>query len=678
MKIIVSLLLCSLCLGWTAPLTAQDCEFEPDSKVSKLLEKARDKKKYDFGKRMEFFQDALDQDENCLPCLHEMGIAQFKTAKRGGSFAPALESLKSLVEKCPDYHSDVYYYIGAIEYADQHYDEALEAFDYFLKFPDDDPTKFKRDYDKKYDEVKEAMEGVQFWKDFYNNGEGFDPDRVGGVSSEGNDYLPCLSPDGEIMFFTRSVSKQAKGDLVRTQREEFTWSFRPDINANFDGGESLPRPFNFGSTNYGGATISVDNKQMIIAVKNPVADNDQNIDLYATSYTYGWNEANAQDQYSWSELEPLGAGVNTDRGWEAQPSLSGDGMTLFFAKIGPGCIPNPNGDFSTDLFFSERQEDGSWGNAQPLPDIINTPGVEKAPYMHSDSKTLYFVSNGHMGRGGLDIFYTRQQDDGTWTKPRNMGHPFNTDGDELGMIVSADGELAYFVSRSIRGSRMQDIYSIPMPEHAKPEKVVVLKGTVKDEEGQPRQGAKVKLTYAQSREIQEIDIASDDGTYAAIVNVERNEDVVMSVEQEGLAFNSRIIAEKDVEEQPSVVKLKVTTEEIKRDKPFLINDIYYRTNSADINESSQHILTAFAEYLQANPNLYIEIRGHTDNVGSDGDNLALSMDRAFEVKSFLEKKGVAGKRVTARGYGESKPVASNDNADGRAQNRRTEFVIKKM
>lgn len=663
----------------SAPALAQECEFVPEGKVAKLLEKAADKKKYDFEERMTFLQDALEMDEECTACLHEMGVSLFKNSKRtGSSFQTPIAHLTDLVERCPDYHSDPYYYLGAMHYAEQNYEQAKKYFEVYTSYPEDDPSKFKKDYARKYEEVREALPNVTFWMEFYAHDPGVEPERVTGVCSNGDDYLPCLSPDGEIMFYTRKLSRQAKGDLVARTVEEFTWSFRPDINQVFDDGNALPKPFNIGANNYGGSTISVNNREMIIAAKNPVAENAQNIDLFITRYELVWDEAYAKDVYRWSELENLGPNLNSDRGWEAQPSLSGDGQTLFFAKVGTGCTADNNGDFTHDLFYSERQEDGSWSVAMPLPDVINTPGHEKAPYMHSDSKTLYFVSNGHLGRGGLDIYYTKQQDDGTWAKPKNMGHPFNTQGDELGMIVSADGELAYFVSRNVRGSRMQDIYTLPLPEHAKPEAVMILKGEVKDEEGQPRSGAKVKLTYAQSKQAQEIEVSGDDGSYAAIVNISRGEDVLMSVEADDLAFNSRVVAKQDDPDPPAVVKLTVTTQVLAKDKPFVINDIFYATNSADISRESQLILASFAEYLLAHPSLVIEIRGHTDNVGADGDNLALSMDRAFEVKSLLERHGIPGRRISAKGYGEAKPVDSNDTAAGRAQNRRTEFMIKRM
>ncbi|MFZ6051285.1 OmpA family protein [Halocola ammonii] len=657
--------------------TQDGCDYEPSRKVEKLLEKANDKRKYQSEERREFLIEAVEEDEGCLECRLMLGELEFLIAKiKNRSFDKAKNAYEQLIERCPNYHSEPYYYLGAINYAMRNYDEAVEYFDYFLKFPEDGEEKFARDYDRKYKEVMESLPNVKFYRDFYKNEYDIEPQRVEGVSSQGDDYLPMLSPDNELIFFTRVQNKKAKGDLYSRRVEEFTLSERENINTNFSDGEPLPRPFNLGD-NYGGATISVDNKEMFVAKKNPVKDNPQNIDLYVTSYER-YQDKKGDYHYKWDELQNLGSNINGDMSWEAQPSLSADGNTLYFATVREECKRKPDGDPSTDIFYSERQEDGTWGKAKPLSETINTSGDDKAPFMHSDSKTLYFASNGHRGIGGYDLFFSKQKEDGSWTEPENLGHPINTPEDEHGMIVSSDGELAYFATRNISGSRGFDIYSFQLPKELRPERVVILKGEITNEDGSPKQDATVELTYAQSKKVEEIEVSNDDGKYAAVVNVEKGEDVLMSVKDKGLAFNSRVVINKDKEkdEQPSVVKLSVKTEEEKKGKPFRINDITYATNSAEIDRVSKVILDEFAEYLKENPNIDVEIRGHTDNVGSDKDNLALSMDRAFEVKGYLEQQGIDGRRVTAKGYGESDPVESNETAEGRAQNRRTEFVIK--
>jgi outer membrane protein OmpA-like peptidoglycan-associated protein len=470
--------------------------------------------------------------------------------------------------------------------------------------------------------------------------------------------------------------RQAKGDVEPKMVEELTWSKRTDINAFFDDGNPLPRPFNIGS-NYGGITISLDNKVMIVAKKNPKPKNQGNFDLFGTRYTKKIDDK-GNKIYVWEELIDLGPNVNTDNGWEGQPTLSGDGQMLVFATVREGTIKDGSGNPSHDLFYCLRQPDGTWGVAQPLKGNINTKGQEKGPYFHSDSKTLYFSSDGHLGVGGLDIFYTKMNDDLTFTEIKNIGFPINDENDQIGVVVSSDGELGYFGAKKFRGERTWDVYSFQMPPPAKPEKVMVVKGNVQNKEGEPAANASVEIKYSGTGETEKVKVNDDDGSYATIMKVGTGQDVTLSVKGDDVAFNTRVISHKEDTIPPVVIKLDMKTETLVNDQPFPIPDIVYGTNKAEIKESSLPILREFAVFMNEHPNMVIEIRGHTDASGRDEDNLALSMERAFEVMNFLVKSGVDGKRITARGYGETQPIAPNDTEEGRSKNRRTEFFVKSM
>ena len=659
-----------------AGLSAQDnCDYAPSGKIQKLLDQSFDMKKYETNERIEFLGKSLEEDPKCTPCLMRLGEIEFKVAKRGGSFASSKLHFQQLDELCPNYHSEVYYFLGAMCYADREYDKALEYFEKFLRFPDSDPSKFEKDYQKKYAEVEEAIKSVKAYADIYKDAVDYKPVRVRGVSSPTDDYLPLISPDGEIMFFTRTVTKQAKGDISPRAYEYFSWCKRQDINTQFDEGEALPPPFNQGA-NCGGATITVDNRELIVAMKNPNAKNPDNIDLFATRYTLVTNDI-GQKVYQWGPLESLGDLVNTPDGFEGQPSLSGDGKTLYFVGVRPECVKDANGNFSHDLFFSRRKNDGSWGKAELLGGGINTSGQEKGPFMHSDSKTLYFASDGRIGVGKMDLFYCKVEDDGKINEIKNIGFPINSEADELGIVVTSDGELAYFGARNFQNNKGWDVYEFKMPEKARPEKVMVVKGQVKTTSGEPPSEAKVEITYTESKQKEEVAVNSDDGTYAAVVKVSKNENVTLSVEGSDIAFNSRVIAKKD-DPAPVVTKIDMETREAKANEAFVINDIYYGVNSADIEERSKIVLDAFADYLTDHPTMVIEIAGHTDSRGDDKANKALSAERAFEVMKYLVDHGVDAKRLAYQGYGESKPVGDNNTEEGRAKNRRTEFLIKKM
>jgi outer membrane protein OmpA-like peptidoglycan-associated protein/tetratricopeptide (TPR) repeat protein len=662
-------------------IAQENCDYTPSPKVQKLLDNSFDSKKYKTEERIAFLEKAIDDSPECLPCLKRLGEIQFRVAKRGGSFNSSRITLEKLIQFCPEYHSEPYYILGAIAYADRDYVNAEKYFEKFLRFPTDDPSKFEKDYEKNYAEVEEAMKSVKSYAAIYADQDkiNYKLEKVLGVSSTEDDYLPMISPDGEVMFYTRTVIKQAKGDYTSKKIEEFSWSKRPDINSQFDKGEPLSKPFNMG-TNCGGATISVDNRELIVAMKNPVKENSENIDLFSTRYEV-YTKEDGQRGYRWGELINLGENINTPLGFEGQPSLSGDGKTLFFTGVRPECAKMTSGplagEYSHDIFYSTKLADGSWSKCKPLPGNINTAGNEKSPFMHSDSHTLYFSSDGHTGVGGYDIFYCKMKEDGTFTDPVNIGVPINTDADELGIVVTSDGEWAYFGARNFQGSKGWDVFQFQLPEKARPEKVMILKGQVSTKDGQPAQNAKVQVNYTESQQKEEIAINDDDGTYAAVVKMKRDENVTLSVEGPDLAFNSKLILKKG-QELPVVTKVNMETETNEIGKPFVINDIYYSTSKADIEENSKIILDAFADYLKSNPKMEIEVSGHTDDVGDDKSNLALSTERAFEVMSYLSARGVPAKRMTYKGYGESRPVGDNSTAEGRAKNRRTEFVIKKM
>jgi outer membrane protein OmpA-like peptidoglycan-associated protein len=311
---------------------------------------------------------------------------------------------------------------------------------------------------------------------------------------------------------------------------------------------------------------------------------------------------------------------------------------------------------------------------------INTLGDEKAPFMHSDSRTLYFAARqnaegqGHQTIGGYDIFYSRMGDDGQWSKPKNIGHPINTQEDEHGLIVSADGHTAYFASGRYKGVGGLDIYSTELPSDVRPEEILIVKGEVRDENGQLVKDALVEIKYMDTRKVETIKVDDGDGRYATVLRLKPGSDVIMTVKKADHVFESRSFNMEDTA-MATVATVDMTVQRIEVGKSYRVNDIKYATSSAAITKSSEYILDELITFLRENPTVKIRIEGHTDNVGRSEDNMALSNDRAFTVMDYLQTKGIAGPRLTFKGYGQTKPLASNDTPEGRAQNRRTEFVI---
>ena len=304
-----------------------------------------------------------------------------------------------------------------------------------------------------------------------------------------------------------------------------------------------------------------------------------------------------------------------------------------------------------------------------------------------------------MNLGGFDIFYSRQDSTGKWGKPKNMGSPINTSGDDVGFFVSSDGKYGYFSSnnpqktlgKSVGGI---DIYYFELPQNARPDEVAIVKGKVTTADGNAVAGAQVELKDMVTKKVITAVVDSATGEYAVAANVKKNpdgnqDDMLVVVKKDGFAFSSQLLSPKDsstkkiltasnFEEKKIEVKpVELKTDSVQEGKAFTLNNIYFGPSRSDLKEESKFVLDEFAEYMKANPTVKIDIYGHTDNTGNDQDNLNLSTDRAFTVFEYLRNAGSVPKEqiVNHKGFGETQPIAPNDTEEGRAKNRRTEFVI---
>src|SRR5690554_1112171 len=654
----------------------ENCTPTQSKKVQKILDRAYSAQRHTPREIESMLQEAVSLDEECLECRFGLARIQYQIATDyNRSYAAALDNFDKVVKQCSTYHADAYYYAGIISYGNQDYENALEYFEAFFTF-DKETGKFSRDHAIKEQDVATVLPEIRFYVEFYANPVVFNPKRLEGVNTDADEYLPMLSHDNEFIFFTRKEMVKYKGDLYAREVENFMQAEATTDGNDFKNAQPLPPPFNVGD-NYGGVSLSLNNREMFVTVCKPLTANYKNCDIYVTTYERIEDET-GHIIYKWSGLENLGPNVNAEDSWEAQPTLSADGNTLYFATVRETCIPDENGNPTIDIFYTERSKDGVWSPAKPVGGDINTAGHDKSPFLHADSRTLYFSSNGRLGAGGYDIFYSKQDEDGSWTKPKNMGYPINSSQDEHGLVVSTDGKSAYFASSNVKSAKGLDIFTFEVPYKARPEKVLILKGDVRNENGELIPEARLELKYTKSKEIHNVGVDKKDGTYAAVINLRHDEDVVVSVKSdvEEVAFNTRVYTMADTAN--TVQEIKMEVEKIETGKTYKINDIRFKTASSELNEESKRVLEEFADYLIENKTLKIEIGGHTDNIGDANKNLVLSTDRAFEVFGFLQTQGVDGSRMEFKGYGQTKPSVPNTSEENRAKNRRTEFKITRL
>jgi len=217
-----------------------------------------------------------------------------------------------------------------------------------------------------------------------------------------------------------------------------------------------------------------------------------------------------------------------------------------------------------------------------------------------------------------------------------------------------------------------DLYSFDLYEKAKPGKVLFVSGTVTAETETQMANTRIELKNMETKKISEIPLDSITGKYVAVAPF--NNDYIMTVKKEGYVYETRYIAKVDsIYRMPAHLDLEI--QHIELNKSYRINDIYFAFNSFDLTGESKSILDLLIEFLDENPSIYIEIQGHTDNIGRDADNMKLSANRAKSVYNYLIANNIAPKRLTYKGYGKTVPVATNDTEEGRAKNRRTVFVI---
>jgi len=659
-------------------LNAQEddpCTAQPTAKATKLIEKGTDKRKYDAEKRRGFLEDALEEDDEALDAAFALGLLAHTQARRTGEgFAEARQLLVSVHEACPHFHEEVPYTLGAIAYAEDRHQDALDWFDLFLQWESRTGRPISPRNRKRVGQVERVLPDLLFMMQYTAHVNAPAPRVLEEVATTDAEYLPAISADGTLLFFTRAGERKAKGDLVSRPFEDFTWARRTGPSVPFGPGNPMEEPFNR-SSGYGGASVSVDNRSLYLAIKTSAPGNPENIDLYWTRYSL-LEDTGDERVYLWTDPVPL-ANLNTPDGWESQPAISPDDQTLFFAAVRPGTTPDQHGRPTIDILASTW--DGSdWTEGAPLPTPINGPFSDKAPFLHPDGRTLYFASNRTPGGGGYDIWMSKLDslrspfDPKAWSEPVNLGMPLNTEGDEHGLVISTDGATAYFASRR-PGTRGLDIMTWALPESLRPRASVVVRGQLEVSDDLKSTPITLELRYAQSRRAQAIDLG-DDGAYATIVDLGSSEDVLLVAKADGAAFSAGLVVDRE-EEAPALVNANLSVRSVhERDAAFEIQDIHYSTGSAVIDRTSLLMLDLFAEYL-LEVGLSVEIGGHTDNVGNDADNQALSQERTSAVREHLVAKGVPPDRLQAKGYGESKPRADNATEAGRANNRRTEFRI---
>ena len=497
--------------------------------------------------------------------------------------------------------------------------------------------------------AEQMMVTASYGKEGVKNPVPFEPVNLGeNINSEDYEYFPSLTVDGQTLIYTRNQRTGPVGfqeDFYLSKLKNGEWL--PSIN--------LGPPVNTKS-NEGAQAISVDGQHLFFTGCNR-KNGEGSCDIYYSKKEGG----------KWSVAVNIGAPVNTSK-WESQPSFSSDGRTLYFSSNRPG------GKGKSDIWYSKLTPEGRWTPPVNLGEVVNTGGYEESPFIHPDNRTLYFASTGHPGYGEKDIFYTKKDESGIWTTPKNLGYPINTWKEEIGLIVDASGTNAYFASGRDGGHGKLDILSFELYDEARPIPVTYVKGIVKNAVNKRPIKASFELIDLDTKEVvaRSFSDAKDGGF---IVCLPVNRDYALNVSKDGFLFHSEHFELTDTASSNKPFIKNVDLNPIKYGESVILRNIFFETASFELLPTSSAELGKLVGFLEKNVVMKIEIGGHTDNVGKDTYNQVLSNNRAESVKQYLLNNGIHPSRLSHKGYGETKPVADNRTEKGRALNRRTEFIV---
>ncbi len=642
MKISKSLLILIVCsFIWTAACSQGDM-----GTASKNAEKAY----YKASNFLKYknYKDALDEIQKAVrydPKFVEGWLLLGDVYSEMKNAEDAIDSYNEAIKLGSENFPITLYIAGCAEYSFGKYQEAINHLQAYLKHP--------KVSSKKTESIAKKIRNCEFALEALKHPVPFNPINMGdSINTPDGEYLPSLTTDENTLVFTKLRPSDKYTVTGSATEEDLYISHR--INGVWSKARPLPPPLN-SHGNEGAQTISSDGTYIYFTACQR-EDGYGSCDIY-----YSKKVGN-----NWSKPVNIGPVVNSEN-WETQPSLSSDGKILYFTSNRPG------GKGGMDIWKTNITKNG-FTTPENLGDSINTPDDEMSPFIHFDGKTLYFASKGHTGMGGFDIFVSRMDSNGIWSKPKNLGYPINTYADDSYMILNNTGNLAYFASDKAGGHGKQDLYNFELYNEVRPEVATYLKGIVYDSETKKPLAAKFELIDL-SVKSSTIESTSDAENGSFLVSVPSDRNYALNVSLDGYLFYSENFELKGIHDNLKPFLKDIPLKRIKKGETVILKNIFFETDKFELKSESKIELEKLLQLLKSNPNLKIEISGHTDNVGSEAHNLALSKNRAKSVFDFLQNAGVKSDRLTFVGYGFSKPIDSNETESGRANNRRTEFKI---
>ncbi len=495
-------------------------------------------------------------------------------------------------------------------------------------------------------------------------------------SMQFNEFNAMPTYDGKYLYFSsdRQPMGYGKEDVFVSELVDGRWT--PAVNLNgYINTASSEAP----------TSISFDGLQIVLFGNYPGTLGRG--DLFVSQFV----------DTTWSPVTPFPPPVNT-RYYESDGIYSPDGRAFFFTSDRPGGIGGYHkkdefyhGSYAgnQDIYVIVKTGFGTWSEPVNLGPVINTPYCEQDPYITPDGDRMYFSSDGHYGLGRMDIFVSHRTSDTSWVKwsqPVNLGKEINTIWDDVGYVWDASGDSAFY---SIATNGRLDIYTVKHPSVLPPKiDTVLVAGSVTGSNGLALK-AVISAEDAESGKPVST-VTADSLTGEFLLPLEDNHRYIITAVMDGYSLVSQTISLGDmapdstavlnftlqyipVEEAPDAEEtVDEPTAAAWNPDQYRFDPILFEFRRYDISKKYFPRLDSLAKYMNEHPDMLFEISGHTDNIGTEEDNMILADNRVKSVLAYLKLRGITKDRFQIQIAGSGKPVKSNDSEEGRRLNRRVE------
>jgi outer membrane protein OmpA-like peptidoglycan-associated protein len=473
-----------------------------------------------------------------------------------------------------------------------------------------------------------------------------------GVNSRHQEFAPVISSDGKTLFYTRNYMS-----MFGKQKDQDVWFSVQDKAGNWIKSRNIGYPINNTDKN---AVFSVSADGREILLMNKYNKDGKLSPGISRSY---------RTRQGWAYPEEVVIENYYNQSPNAEFAISPDGMVMVMS------IQRKNTTGKRDLYVSFKKDKNSWSEPVNMGRQLNTFEHDVTPFIAADGKTLYFSTQGLPGYGDNDIFKTQRLDDTwqLWSEPENLGEAINTPNWDGYFTLPASGDYAYICS--MNASKKEDIYKLELPKTAKPEPVAIISGNVLSTTDKKQVECVLTMTPQNDKlkpEIKNYDPQT--GSFSFVVPLKEKYDFVPFAKGY-LAINETVDLSKEISYRE--VKKDFYLMPLEVGNKGVLNSFTFEQGESKLQAPALKDLDRIAQAMLEFPTLEILFEGHTDNQGDFQLNLKLSEERIEEVKVYLISKGVPSERITTKGWGQTRPIASNATEERRKLNRRVEFTITK-